>query len=604
MMRGHVKNKTAPLALVVLAAIFALSQTVAVFGVVSERRFSYFPEESLSVRVDGSRFSVENLPARAAFDYGRIEFFTADGKNVKNEWTERAPDNSAGVDMAGLPDGLYTVDFCHSDERQANYTYYFEGSDVRLRVEGGEGSLLMPIMYERNAAFYEAERTDIAALSAYLTPTYGVQSDDPAVLSLAAELTEGLRDDYEKARAIHDFVAGNIWYDEDAARSGRPPDDDTALGALRLGRAVCEGYAKLNAALLRAAGIPAKYVHGYALGVSGDEWPSKDLNPGDSNHTWNEAFIDGRWVIIDATRDSGNSYAQGRKTESAGVRTYRYFDAVPEAFAADHATTDPEWELWWLPTAAPALANPFAGDVFVDGVSVRPAVCNIDGANYFKLRDVADMLKDTDLAFAVEWDAADKTISIRTDGAYAPEEPHGSAGGPGFPTMAALPDATVTIDGKIVYMSACNINGSNFFKLRDLGEAIGFSVDYIAPDPLYGAPAAVIIRTDAATREEAAAVIDKLVGSLTYLDGEVRFQIPTGVSNPKDLNIHISGRAQYDDGFGASLHFLEETNRRWVPGASYSVPCDAAYTDLVMTVSCPDEDGTIIERSVDLLSLK
>ncbi|MDR1573653.1 MAG: hypothetical protein LBS24_05040, partial [Clostridiales Family XIII bacterium] len=479
-MRRHVKNRAASVVICFLVAILALSQTTAVFGVVSERRFSYFPEESLLVRVDGSRLSAENLPARADFDYGCIEFFTTDGKSVKEEWLRRAPDNSMGVDMTGLPDGLYTVDFYHSDKRQATYTSYFEGNDVQLRVEGGEGTLITPIMYERNTAFYEAGRTDIAALSAYLTPTYGVQSDDPAVLSLAAELTEGLRDDYEKARAIHDFVAANLWYDEDAARSGRPSSDNTALGALRLGRAVCEGYAKLNAALLRAAGIPAKFVYGYALGVNGDEWPSKVLNPDDSNHAWNEAFIDGRWVIIDATWDSGNRYAQGRKTESAGVRTYRYFDAAPEAFAADHATTDPEWELWWLPTAAPALARPFAGKVFADGVLTVPAVYNIGGSNYFRLRDLADMLKDTDSAFAVAWDAASKTVSIRTDGAYTPEEPQGLAGGPGLPAMAALPAATVTIDGKAVYMSAYNINGSNYFKLRDLGEAIGFSVDYIA----------------------------------------------------------------------------------------------------------------------------
>jgi transglutaminase-like putative cysteine protease len=393
------------------------------------------------------------------------------------------------------------VDFYHADKQNAVYTSYFADNDVQLRVEGGEGSLLTPIMYERNTSFYEAGRTDVAALLAYLTPTYGVQSDDPAILSLAEELTEGLPDDYEKALAIHDWVAGNIWYDADeAAAPERRADNNTALDALRRGRAICEGYAKLNAALLRAAGIPAKFVYGYALGIDGNEWPSKELNPDDSNHAWNEAFIDGRWVIIDATWDSGNRYARGRKTESAGVLTHRYFDAAPEAFAADHATTDPEWELWWLPTAAPALARPFAGNLFVDGVSVFPAVYNIDGNNYCKLRDIAAMLGDAGLDFAIGWDAESKTVSIRTDDAYAPDGTELEGGArPMFEVYAEIPKATVTIDGKIVCMNVYNIGGSNYFKLRDMAAVLGFSVDYVPADPAGGAPASVLISTGQAS---------------------------------------------------------------------------------------------------------
>ena len=399
------------------------------------------------------------------------------------------------VDMSGLPDGLYTVSFYHSSERWSTYTSYFSDNDVQLRVQNGAAALVTPIMYERNAKFYNAGRKDIAALSAYLGPTYGIQSDDPTIRSLAAALTEGFTEDYDKALAIHDWVAGNLYYDEDVLRRTEHYEDNTALGALRLGRAVCEGYAKLTAALLRAAGIPAKFVYGYALGIDGDEWPidtwGDTLDPDDSNHAWNEAFIDGRWVIIDATWDSGNRYAYGRKTENEGVWTHRYFDAVPEAFAADHATTDPEWELWWLPSAVPAPASPFAGSVFVDGVSAAPGVYNIEGSNYFKLRDLAAMLGNTDLAFGVGWDAASKTVSIRRGEPYAPDGTE-LAGGPHAKGLAVLPEMTVAMDGKAVCMEVYNIGGSNYFKLRDMAEALGFSVDYDA------AAKAVLIHTAAA----------------------------------------------------------------------------------------------------------
>jgi hypothetical protein len=273
-------------------------------------------------------------------------------------------------------------------------------------------------------------------------------------------------------------VANNIWYDEDAVRTGNR-DDNTALGALRLGHAVCDGYAKLTAALLRAAHIPAKFVYGYALGIDGNEWPSKELNIHDSNHAWNEAFIDGRWVVIDTTWDSGNRYEYGRNTESGGISGWRYFDAATEAFSANHAATDAEWELWWLPAAAPATANPFVGGVSVNGALAQPSAYNIAGSNYFKLRDIAAMLAGSDFDFGVAWDAASKTVSIDTAGVYAPDGTE-LGGNPSSKAMAALPDAVVTIDGKAVYMDVRNIGGSNYFKLRDIGTAIGFSVDYDA----------------------------------------------------------------------------------------------------------------------------
>jgi transglutaminase-like putative cysteine protease len=476
------KNQTRlfvrPVVIYFTIAILVITQTAVIFGLDFERQFSYFPDESISVSVDGSRFSVKNLPASPDFDYGCIEFFTTNGRSAGEEWLSRAGDDSMSVDAARLSDGQYTVAFYHSSERWSTYKSYFFDSDIQLSIQNGEIFVNTPIMYERNEGFREAERMDIAALSAYLGPTYGVQSDDSVILSLADRLTDGIDDDYEKARIIHDWVAGNIWYDNDAVRTGRH-DDNTALGTLRLGHAVCEGYARLTAALLRAAHIPAKFVYGYALGIDGNEWPSKDMNMQDSNHAWNEAFIDGRWVIIDTTWDSANFYEYGRKTESGGLGSRRYFDAVPEAFSANHATTDSEWELWWLPVAVPATANPFGGDVSVDGALAYPSAYNIGGSNYFKLRDLAAMLKDSSLGFGVGWNAESKTVSIITGGAYTPDgtELNGSSKTGG---MAALPDAVVTIDGKAVYMDVRNIGGSNYFKLRDIGEAIGFSVDYDA----------------------------------------------------------------------------------------------------------------------------
>ncbi|MCB2339560.1 transglutaminase domain-containing protein [Clostridium estertheticum] len=57
---------------------------------------------------------------------------------------------------------------------------------------------------------------------------------------------------------------------------------------------------------MRMAGIPCRVVIGYAIGVNYQSWET--VNHANSNHTWNEALVDGRWVIMGSTWDSINKY--------------------------------------------------------------------------------------------------------------------------------------------------------------------------------------------------------------------------------------------------------------------------------------------------------
>lgn len=98
------------------------------------------------------------------------------------------------------------------------------------------------------------------------------------------------------------------------------------------------------------------------------------------------------------------------------------------------------------------------------------------------------------------------------------------------------------------------------------------------------------------------AAVDQLIGSLSYADNEISFQIPPALSQPDKLNLHISGRAEYADGFSTSLHFLEEESGNLKPGTVYSIPYDPAYTELELSVSYTGGKGAD-ERCVDLLAL-
>ncbi len=72
---------------------------------------------------------------------------------------------------------------------------------------------------------------------------------------------------------------------------GSSGPSDTALETLRTREGVCRDYAHLTIALLRASGVPARLVSAFAPG----------LDPMDF-HAVVEAFVDGRWEVVDATR--------------------------------------------------------------------------------------------------------------------------------------------------------------------------------------------------------------------------------------------------------------------------------------------------------------
>ncbi len=184
------------------------------------------------------------------------------------------------------------------------------------------------------------ERKDQTAQQWFLKPSSKVQSDDPMVVDLALSITASLDDPYEKALAIHDWVCDNIYYDWDCLNGTKPRPDVSAITVLKDRMSICSGYANLTAALLRASGIPAKVVTGYAKSISLDEtYPDSVFTDAKTtNHAWVEFFADGRWIVIDTTWDSGNDIEYGEVTASEGCDSHLYFDPSPDWFAQTHVT--------------------------------------------------------------------------------------------------------------------------------------------------------------------------------------------------------------------------------------------------------------------------
>jgi len=195
----------------------------------------------------------------------------------------------------------------------------------------------LPSAYQVNLSFAQEERTDPNALAFYLLPSRDIQSDDPNIVAVAQAITSGLTSDQDKALAIHDWVCENIYYDYDAYFGRTEYRDTSAVNVLHDRINVCEGYANLTAALMRAAGIPAKRVSGYTIS-RGEHYPAGALaGTGVTNHAWNEICLNRRWIIIDATWDSRNRYEYGQ-FYSTGTVKHTYYDISLKDFSETHVT--------------------------------------------------------------------------------------------------------------------------------------------------------------------------------------------------------------------------------------------------------------------------
>lgn len=117
----------------------------------------------------------------------------------------------------------------------------------------------------------------------------------------------------------------------------------------------------------------------------------------------------------------------------------------------------------------------------------------IDGYTYFGLREVCAALQGTVNEFDLNWNSGNKTtiINRKTQGIPIISMSYIISYG----EIKASPlDVTIQVDGQMVTMKAYNINGYNYFKLRDMADLIGFelgwnsaskTINIISP---YGAP--------------------------------------------------------------------------------------------------------------------
>ena len=239
-------------------------------------------------------------------------------------------------------------------ENETKYTIVTADTSMRIAQEAinemlGIIDTSAMDFYAANQYAFDNYDVSASAVSHALKPRSAI---DAQIVAQADSIVKASMTDYQKLKAIHDWVANNIYYDWVQFETGI--GDNSALTVYRNRAGVCTGYSNLTRDLCNAAGIPCRYVTGFATGVGSDDtfpdvWSAYNtyLNSGNyssfksfvkssSNHAWNEAFVNGRWVILDTTWDSNNEYYANSYGIIIAPSVDTYFDPSIQDFSSTH----------------------------------------------------------------------------------------------------------------------------------------------------------------------------------------------------------------------------------------------------------------------------
>ena len=163
----------------------------------------------------------------------------------------------------------------------------------------------------------EGNQTRVVYTFKFFLTYYTTKAQEDAVTDKVQQVLSQLnlagKTDYEKVKAIYDYLCDNVVYDNANLNNQSYDLKFTAYAALINGTSVCQGYSNLLYRLALEAGVDCRFIFGQSQG---------------GNHSWNIVKLDGVYYNLDATWD-------------AVTKDYSFF-LKTDGNMTDH-TKDPEY---------------------------------------------------------------------------------------------------------------------------------------------------------------------------------------------------------------------------------------------------------------------
>ena len=181
---------------------------------------------------------------------------------------------------------ISTPDYQTFEDENGNLIAEFDLSGL----SPGE-SLQLDIRYKVkvNRLAYDLAKCQADLPTTFTSPELYIESNNPQIRSLSAELSQGQSSPCEQVRAFYDYAGDHLVY----TFNGRDWGAQAALGEMG---ADCSEYASLVIALTRAAGIPARYLEGVLYLDPATEALAR------REHAWLEVYLPNTgWTPVDPT---------------------------------------------------------------------------------------------------------------------------------------------------------------------------------------------------------------------------------------------------------------------------------------------------------------
>ncbi len=147
-----------------------------------------------------------------------------------------------------------------------------------------------------------------------------------AIEKIMSEIITNDMSDYDKVKAVHDYIVNHSVYDYTNYVAQTLPDVSYRIeGVILNGTAVCQGYADTFQLFMNLLGIDNRMMSGYAKG---------------EGHAWNLVQLNGNWYHIDTTWDDPVN------ENGEQMLYYKYFLVTDEQMLLDH-----EWDIAVYPAS-------------------------------------------------------------------------------------------------------------------------------------------------------------------------------------------------------------------------------------------------------------